>query len=188
MNLINRTIIAAALCFSGASLAAEIRVEVEVPYSTLLSREQGAAQIVSTTIDVPYKDGGFFSGGQPSDQELKSASERVLAEAPVAILRKFLADKPSKNIQQSEATLLQNASGLVYEISASPDVDVERKVIVFTVNGRVNTNHVDQIAGYQPTEADLSKARAASKEALLNKYIKGLDSSKIDAIKKISLL
>ena len=178
--------IAVLLIFSVQLPAATVRVNFEVPYSTKFKRVQGNSGI-KTVVEIPYKPKGgvcFGSCDQPSKDDLKSATDKVTSDANLTLWRAYLAKMPSSNISQKETEARKRVDDLVFDISIAHQVVTADKMIVFTLQGKINNNLVDQIAGFEPSEADLAEARKVAKQKVLDKYISKLDASKTSQIEK----
>jgi len=167
------------------SQASTIRVIFDVPYTTADTRAQGNEE-VDTVVEVPYQpeEGFFGSGEEPSSDDLKAATDKVTGEITLTIWQAYLAKKPSSNIVQKETAMRERIDDLVYDTSITHKVNSEEKKIVFALRGKINTNLVDQIAGYEPSEDDHKKAISMARKKILDKYIAQLDSSKISQIEK----
>ncbi|MBT3950966.1 MAG: hypothetical protein HOF36_07890 [Candidatus Marinimicrobia bacterium] len=184
--MIIRLFLSVFILFSMQLEAAPVRVNFEIPYSSKEKRVQGNSGI-KTVVEIPYKsESGFCLGScdQPSKDDLKNATDKVASGANLTLWRAYLAKMPSSNISQKETEARKRIDDLVYDVSIEHQVVTADKMIVFTLRGKINNNLVDQIAGFEPSEADLSKARRMAKKEVLDKYISQLDSSKTSQVEK----
>ncbi len=166
----------ACTCVALAAHGGTVSVEFGVPYN-LEQKLETRFQTISTTVEVPYKP-SFFSS-TPSDRFLKKATEDISHESKMKVWKKFLAQEKSARVLQKTREMDARIEDLVNDVSITHSVAVEDQMIVFTIRGKVNRNLVSQIAGYQPSAADLEKARVMGKNKALERYISKLDSSKI---------
>ena len=190
MNFSKKIFLASALSLSflaqpGVVAAKSVSgITVEIPFSTKVKRAVGA-EAISLTASRQYEKTGVFSS-DPTDEELKKIKAQIESSAKKELLNKYLARIPASDIKQADRSKINaQVDSLVYDVSVSHQIDSGNKTINFEVSGKINTNLIDEIGGYKPSEDDMRKAEESARKAVLDKYIANQDESKIDQIEKM---
>ena len=157
-----------------------LNLEVGVPYEVQERRSADPYFSTSVEFDFPYGE-CFFNC--PGSDRIKEGNVEALNGAKERLLNKYLSTQKALDVDQTNK-LAADVERFVTDVRVEHKEDDGAKLIRYTVYGKINTNLIDQLGGYNPTDKDLGKARRIAKEKALDMYIQQQGRAKISAIEK----